>query len=126
MTSHAGQYSGRHKRVFAHSGDHGMPCRLCATRPDRADDRFFALLRRLFRHRQSPQGVSAGQRYDHERRLKIRFFTGYRYAVVSSSELAVCAGWRAVAAATTLILARAARSQGLSNASSRPSRTASL
>jgi hypothetical protein len=52
--------------------------------------------------------------------------TGYRYAVVSRGELAVLAGWLALAAAMTLILARQARGRELCGASSRFSGKASL
>ena len=51
---------------------------------------------------------------------------GYRYAVVSWGELAVFAGWLALGAAMTLILARSARGRDLSDASNRSSRKASL
>jgi hypothetical protein len=51
---------------------------------------------------------------------------GYRYAVVSWGELAVFAGWLALGAAMTLILARRPRSRDLPNTSSRSSREASL
>jgi hypothetical protein len=52
--------------------------------------------------------------------------SGYRYAVVSWGELAVFAGWLAVGAAMTLILARRARGRDLSDTQSRSSRRASL
>ena len=51
---------------------------------------------------------------------------GYRYAVVSWGELAVFAGWLALGAAITLILARRPRGRDLSDASSRSSGEASL
>jgi hypothetical protein len=51
---------------------------------------------------------------------------GYRYAVVSWGELAVLAGWLALGAALTLILARPVRGRDPSGASSRSSPQASL
>jgi hypothetical protein len=51
---------------------------------------------------------------------------GYRHAVVSWGELAIFAGWLALGAAITLILARSARGEDLPDAGGRFSREASL
>jgi hypothetical protein len=54
------------------------------------------------------------------------WLAGYRYAVVSWGELAALAGWLALGAAMTLILARRPRSRDLPDTSSRSSTEASL